>query len=120
MSPVDRPMSGELLRFSLDEERARVNDRAILESHGRNARTLLKERHLRLTLITVRAGSSIAKHHSAGPITVQVLEGDIRFRAAGKEHLLKTGDLLALGAGIEHDVATDGGGTFLLTLVQPA
>jgi quercetin dioxygenase-like cupin family protein len=67
----------------------------------------------------VKAGGTIAKHHSAGPITVQVLEGDIRFSAAGQPYHLKPGDLLTVAAGVEHDVASDGGGTFLLTLVQP-
>jgi len=99
MSPIDRPVSGDVLQFSLDAERKQVNDRAVLESHGRNARTLVKERHLRVTLVTVRAEGLIAKHHSAGPITVQVLEGDIRFRAKGEEHRLKAGDLLAVSGG---------------------
>jgi quercetin dioxygenase-like cupin family protein len=119
MSSIDRPVSGDVLKFSLGAERKLVNDRAVLESHGRNARTLLKERHLRVTLVMVKAGGLIAKHRAAGPITVQVLEGDIRFRAAGKEHRLNPGDLLAVAAGVEHDVSSEGGGAFLLTLVQP-
>ncbi len=48
-----------------------------------------------------------------------VLDGDIRFRAAGAEHRLAAGDLLVADAGVEHDVASDGGGTFLLTVAQP-
>jgi len=120
MSSIDRPVSGDVLQFSLEAERKQVNDRSVLEKSGRNARTLLKEGALRVTLVMVKAGGSITKHHSAGPITVQVLEGDIRFSAAGKEYRLKTGDLLTVAGGVEHDVASDGGGTFLLTLVQPA
>ena len=119
MSSIDRPVSGAVLRFSLAEERNRANDPSLLERQGRAARTLLKEGPLRVTLVMVRAGGTIAKHHSAGPITVQVLEGDIRFSAAGQEHHLKSGDLLAVAAGVEHDVASERGGTFLLTLVQP-
>jgi len=119
MSSIDRPVSGDVLRFSLAEERSRAKDPAVLERQGRAARTLLKEGPLRVTLVMVGAGGIIAKHHSDGPITVQVLEGDIRFRAAGQEHRLNPGDLLAVAAGVEHDVASEGGGTFLLTLVQP-
>lgn len=118
MSSIDRPLSGDVLRFDLTAERERVNDPMLLGRHGRNARTLLKEGPLRVTLVMVRAGGQIAAHHSDGPITVHVLDGDIRFRAAGKEHRLTSGDLLAVEAGLEHDVASEGGGSFLLTLVH--
>jgi quercetin dioxygenase-like cupin family protein len=119
MSSVDRPLSGDVLRFHLREERERVNDPRLLERHGRNARTLVKEGPLRVTLVMVQAGGHIAAHHSDGPIALHVLDGDIRFRGAGQEHRLVGGDLLVAGAGVEHDVASEGGGTFLLTVVHP-
>jgi quercetin dioxygenase-like cupin family protein len=119
MSSIDRPLSGDVLRFHLGEERGRVDDPVLLERHGRNARTLLKEGPLRVTLVMVQAGGHIAAHRSDGPITVHVLDGDIQFRGAGHEHRLAARDLLVAGAGLEHDVASEGGGTFLLTVVQP-
>lgn len=118
MSSIDRPLSGNVLRFDLAAERGRVNDPTHLERHGRSARTLLKEGPLRVTLVMVRAGGQIAAHHAAGPITVHVLDGDIRFRVAGKEHRLTPGNLLAVDAGLEHDVTSEGGGTFLLTVAH--
>ena len=118
MSSIDRPLSGDVLRFRLEEERGHVHDPLLLERHGRNARTLLKEGPLRVTLVMMRAGGHIAAHRADGPITVQVLDGDIRFRVAGQEHRLAAGDLLVVNAGLEHDVASEGGGTFLLTVVQ--
>ena len=119
MSSIDRPLSGDVLRFHLEEERTRVNDPLLLERHGRNARTLIKEGPLRVTLIMVRAGGRIATHRADGPITVHVLRGDIQLRVGGREHRLAAGDLLAVNAGLEHEVGSDGGGTFLLTIVQP-
>jgi quercetin dioxygenase-like cupin family protein len=95
-----------------------LNDPALLERSGRNARTLVKNGPLRVILIMVRAGGRIAPHRAACPITVQVLEGDIRFHAAGRDHRLAAGDLLVLDAGVEHDADSDSGGTFLLTLLQ--
>lgn len=118
MSSLDRPLSGSILRFALAEERGRVDDAALLERHGRNARTLVKEGPLRVSLVMVRAGGSIVPHRADGPITVQVLDGGIRFHAAGQEHRLAAGDLLAVPAGVEHAVGSDAGGTFLLTVVQ--
>ena len=119
MSSIDRPLSGDVLRFQLEEERMRVNDPVLLERHGRNARTLLKEGPLRVTLVMVRAGGKISAHRAGGPITVHVLQGDIQFRVGGCEHRLAAGDLLAVHAGLEHEVGSEGGGTFLLTVVQP-
>jgi quercetin dioxygenase-like cupin family protein len=119
MSSIDRPLSGDVLRFDLEEERRRVDDSALLARHGRNSRTLLKDGPLRVTLVMVRNGGQIAAHHAAGPIMVHVLEGDIRFRVAGQEHRLTRGNLLTVAAGLEHDVASDAGGTFLLTVVHP-
>ena len=119
MSSIDRPLSGDVLHFRLEEERGRIDDHVLLERHGRNARTLVKEGPLRVTLVMVRAGGHIAAHRTGGPITVQVLDGDIGFRVAGREHRLAAGDLLMVNAGLEHDVASETGGTFLLTVVEP-
>jgi quercetin dioxygenase-like cupin family protein len=119
MSSIDRPLSGDVLRFRLGEERRRVNDPPLLDPHGRSARTLVKEGPLRLTLVMLRAGGHIAGHKAGGPITVHVLNGDIRFHAVGQDHRLAAGDLLVLNAGVEHEVDSDAGGTFLLTVVQP-
>ena len=119
MSSIDRPLSADVLVFHLTDERAHAADPAILARGGRNARTLLKDGALRVTLITLAAGGAIAEHHATGPITVQVLEGALRFSAAGEDHALAAGDLLCLGAGIHHAVASDGGAAFLLTIGAP-
>jgi quercetin dioxygenase-like cupin family protein len=119
MSSIDRPLSGAALRFTLSEERARVDDPELLKRNGRNARTLVKEGPLRVTLVKVAAGGRIAPHLTDGPITIHVLDGEIRFRAADKEHALGAGDLLVVDGGVEHSVESAAGGTFLLTVVQP-
>jgi quercetin dioxygenase-like cupin family protein len=110
---------GEAARFRLEEERARLHDPVLLKRSGRNARTLVKNGPLRVILIVVRAGGTIAPHRAAGPITVQVVDGELRFHAAGQEHRLAAGDLLVLDAGVEHHVDSAAGGSFLLTVVQP-
>lgn len=118
MSSLDRSLRGEVLGFHLEDERARLNDPGLLERNGRNARTLVKNGPLRVTLVMLSPGGKIAPHRAAGPISVHILDGDIRFHAAGQAHQLSAGDLLVLDAGVEHDITSDGGGTFLLTLVQ--
>jgi quercetin dioxygenase-like cupin family protein len=115
---MDRPSSGDVLRFHLSDERAKAADASTLAQYGRSSRTLVKEGPLRVVLVVVAPGGEIAPHHAGGPITVQVLEGDLRFRAGESEHELASGDMLVVGAGVEHAVRSEGGGAFLLTVVQ--
>jgi quercetin dioxygenase-like cupin family protein len=65
-------------------------------------------------------GGAIAPHRATGPITVHVVAGDIDFRVGERTHRLEAGDLLALGAGVEHAVSSRGGGRFVLTVVEQA
>jgi quercetin dioxygenase-like cupin family protein len=112
-------ISSNALSFHLGEERARVNDPVLLGRHGRNARTLVKNGPLRVTLVMLQGGGKIAPHRTAGPITVHVLDGELRFNAAGQDHRLAAGDLLVLDAGVEHHLSSETGGSFLLTVVLP-
>lgn len=118
MPSIERDLSGDVLHFALGEERERLTDSTLLASHGRNARTLLKMGPLRVTLVMMRAGGTIAPHRAAGPITVHVLDGDIAFHVADQVYRLSPGSLLAVEAGLEHSVASVAGGTFLLTVVH--
>ena len=116
MSSLDRALTGDVMVFDLGAERAAVADPAILGRSGRNARTLLKEHGLHVTLVTVAAGGSIAEHSTDGPVSIQVLDGEVRVVAGGGEHLVKAGMLLSLAPGIPHGVTSEAGGTFLLTV----
>ncbi len=119
MPSIQRPLSGDILVFGLEEERERATDPELIRRSGRNARTLLKDGPLRVTLVVLGPGGELAEHRAAGPITVQVLEGRIRIGAGDEEHHLGPGQLLAAGPGIRHWVASDDGATFLLTVAHP-
>lgn len=114
---IDRPLAGPALLFRLNEEgRSDLIDQHLLAKAGRSARTLVKDGPLRVTVVSLAAGGSLTPHRADGPITVHVLSGTIRFRAAGSEWQLQAGDLLSLGAGEEHAVDSREGGVFLLTV----
>ncbi|MGH7444318.1 MAG: cupin domain-containing protein [Longimicrobiales bacterium] len=120
MASIQRPLSGDVLVFDLDEERERTNDPAAAQRGGPSARTLLKDGPLRVTLIVLSAGGSIPEHQADGPITVQPLSGRIRFTVAGHDHDLGPGELLSTGARVRHAVASAHGASFLLTVALPA
>lgn len=119
MSPVRRPLSGDVLHFDLSVERGNLADPPILERSGRNARTLFKTGALRVTLVLLAPGGEIAEHEAGGPITLQPLEGRLRFRAGGRDHEIGPGELLSVAPGVRHAVTAEGGATFLLTVSRP-
>ena len=119
MPSIQRPLSGDVLVFRLDQERARTADPDTLEKHGRSARTLLKDGPLRVTLVVLGPGGQLAEHSADGPITVQPLEGAIRFTAGGDTTEVRPGDLLTAGAGVPHSVTSEAGAAFLLTVARP-
>ena len=63
-------------------------------------------------------GGSLHPHKADGPITVQVLEGEVEFTVGETAHALSAGTLLALDGGITHAVHSAHGGIFLLTVVR--
>lgn len=117
MPSIDRPLAATALHYQLDPERLPdLIDGELLASGGRSARTLVKDGPLRVTLVSLAAGGALASHRAAGPITVHVLSGALRFTAGESVRTLAAGDLLALGAGIEHAVESADGADFLLTV----
>lgn len=117
MPSIDRPLSGDVLVFDLEEERSVAERSVARQRSGRTARTLLKDGPLRVTLVVLAPGGELQEHHASGPITLHPLEGRLSFMANGREHLIGPDDLLTAGAGVPHRVRSEEGATFLLTVV---
>lgn len=118
MSPVQRPVTGSALTFALEDEMRIVREQ--LGPVSRIARTLVKNGPLRLTLIGLAPGGVLAPHSTEGPITVQVLEGEIEFEADGQRQALRAGSMVALGARVLHGARSTSGAIILLTIASPA
>lgn len=116
MTPVKHQVAGSALTFTLSEEvdalKAELRD-----APARAARTLVKEGPVTVTLIGVIAGGSMHAHKADGPITVQVLDGEVEFSIGETTRTFPAGSLLALAGGITHAVRSEHGGIFLLTVV---
>ncbi|MBR9988187.1 MAG: cupin domain-containing protein [Gemmatimonadetes bacterium] len=120
MPSIQRPLSGDVMVFQLHEERERTADPATIQKHGRSARTLLKDGPLRVTLVVLGPGGELAEHSADGPITVQPLDGSIRFTIGGQSHDVAAGEMLSAGAGLPHTVQSEAGAAFLLTVALEA
>ena len=119
MSSLQRKIDGPALVQHLTKADQLI-DEAIVAKHGRSARTLSKEGPLRLTLIALAAGGFLPSHSTEGPVTIHVLDGSVTFSVREQEYRLASGDVLILGAGVQHSAKSDGGARFLLTVVHPS
>lgn len=91
-------------------------EEADLTGSGRAGTTLVKTSDLRVVLQVLRIGAALAEHKAPGPITVQVLSGEIRFETGGEIIYMEAGDLLALPARQAHSVEAVRDAAFLLTI----
>ena len=71
---------------------------------------------MRIVLIALHAGAEMATHTADGIISVQVLEGKIKFTTDIKTVELSKGQMLALHERIPHSVVAIEETAFVLTL----
>jgi quercetin dioxygenase-like cupin family protein len=103
---------------ALDAEMARFQPGD--STSGRRAETLVKTDDLRVVLVNLRAGATLAEHTAPGTITIHALRGNLTVDAEGTAHDLPAGSLISLEAGLRHAVHARTDGAFLLTIAWPA
>ena len=113
---MDRPLSGEVLTarlpLLLDELRAEE----IWDEEGRNSRTVFKAQGLRVVLVLLGAGRRVRSHKAESPLTLQVIEGQVRLRAGKEDLILGPGAIAELGAKVPHDLKATKEAAFLLSI----
>jgi quercetin dioxygenase-like cupin family protein len=117
MSSLNRTVEGDVLVHHLPHA-AELIDRALVEQHGRSARTLVKEGLLRLTIIALAPRGDMPVHGTSGPVSVHMVQGEAVFHAGGRDYRVGVGDVLVFAAGVEHSARSEQGCTFLLTVVH--
>jgi quercetin dioxygenase-like cupin family protein len=76
----------------------------------------VKTPRLRQVLEVLRAGARLEEHTAPGPISVLVLDGELRFEAGAEDVQLQPGRLLSLPSERPHRVEALRDSTFLLTI----
>ena len=113
----ERLDEGTLHVFPLDDYARDLREEIAYTANGRNGVTLVKSPALRVVLEVLRAGAELAEHRAPGPITVQVLEGEIRFHTGEDTFRVRAGEVLALPPGRPHSVEAVRDSALLITLV---
>ena len=111
-------LAAPLLTFNLAQELEGLRSEDRWQS-GHTAKTLAKYPDLRIVLIAMKAGGRLEKHHTEGRISVQTLEGRLRFSTARQSVELSAGQMLTLEQNIPHDVEALVDSAFLLTIAWP-
>lgn len=83
---------------------------------GHTARSLVHAPDLRVVLVAIRAGATMATHQAAHTVTVHLVSGALRLQVPGATLELAEGQLLQLEAGLPHDVLARADSAFVLTL----
>jgi quercetin dioxygenase-like cupin family protein len=118
MSSITRALTGEKLTFNLDEQIAELRlDESYVRS-GRVGRTLIKAGALRLTLTLIADGVVVGTHHAASPMTLQVLQGRLRYRVGDEDFEIGKGEVLFFGSGHAEDIRAHEDTVLLLTIVD--
>ncbi len=100
-----------------DELRAlRGSDSYKLADHA--ARTLAKHVAMRIVLVAMNADGRMEEHHTDSAISVQALEGRLRFEVGGVTHELTPGHVLVVTERLAHSVVAIDECAFLLTIGQ--
>lgn len=115
----ERPIDAPLVEMDLGSFIRQIKTEQAWQDSDRNAITIFKTGGMRLVLIGLHQGAEMKTHTAPGILSVQVLEGKIRFATAQQAAELGAGQMLALHAGIPHSVMAKEESIFLLTLAIP-
>jgi quercetin dioxygenase-like cupin family protein len=116
VSSITRPLAGENLTFDLAGQIADLRQDESYARSGRVGRTLVKAGPLRLTLTIIAEGVQIGTHHAASPMTLQPLEGGLRYRVGDDEFEIGRGDVLFFEPGHAQDIRALEDTALLLTI----
>ena len=112
----DRAMDATLVTIDLPLFIKRIKQESTWKDSDRNAITVFKTNGMRLVLIALHAGAEMKTHTADGIISVQVIDGRMKFNADNRSVELNAGQILALHKGIPHSVLAIKETIFLLTL----
>jgi quercetin dioxygenase-like cupin family protein len=105
--------------FDAASEAKRLREETTYEDHGRSVLGLVHGPSLRAMLTVIATGRHTGERRVAGPSTVHVLDGEVRFQAGEERHVLSAGGTLVLQGNVSYDAEAVSDAAFLHTLVQP-
>ncbi len=112
----ERSLDQPLLSFDVASVLRQVRAEETWRRGTHDAMTLTKSRGLRVVLVAMHSGTVLPWHRTAGPFSLQLLEGELAFRTDTQTVTLHPGELLTVAAEVPHQVTASQDAAFLLTL----
>ena len=114
-----RQLDAPMVTIDLNKLILQIKQEQAWKERDRNAITIYKTQGMSLVLMALKEGAELKKHLAQGIITVQVLEGRIKFTTDETEVERTKGEMLALHEKIPHSVFAVDEAVFLLTHANP-
>lgn len=114
-----RILDAPMVAIDLNNLITQIKQEQSWKEKDRNAITVFKTDGLNLVLMALHQGAELKKHLAQGIITVQVLEGRIKFVTEDKTMERIKGEMLTLHEKIPHSVLAMEESVFLLTHASP-
>ncbi|HEV3224498.1 MAG TPA: hypothetical protein VGZ90_16580 [Puia sp.] len=112
----DRLMDAGMVRIDIPTFIEQIKHESPWKDKDRNAITVFKTNGMRIVLIALHEGAEMKTHSAEGIISIQVIDGRMKFNTSNQSVELGKGQMLALHKGIPHSVLAIKETIFLLTL----
>lgn len=89
-----------------------------ITTEATTSRVVINNEALRVVMFAMDAGQELTDHSSPRAVTVQVLEGDLRFTVGTTEHRLTVGDVVYLAPNERHALVAESPCRFALVMVD--
>lgn len=116
----DRVIDAPLVEMDLNKFINQIRSEATWKESDHNSITIFKSDTMRIVLIGIHEKASLKTHSADTVISLQVLEGKVRFKADERVVSLGKGQMIALHSRIPHSVSADTESFVLLTLAALA
>ena len=114
----ERVLSSNLVEMDVNQFIQQIKSEKVWAESDHNSITIFKSDKMRIVLIGMHEGAALKTHTANAIISVQVVEGSIKFTAYEQTIALEKGKMIALQEKIPHSVFAIEDSFFLLTLAM--
>jgi len=114
----ERILSSNLVEMDVKQFIQQIKSEKVWAESDHNSITIFKSDKMRIVLIGMHEGATLKTHTANAIISVQVVEGLIKFTADEQTIALENGRMIALQEKIPHSVFAVEDSFFLLTLAM--
>ena len=114
----DRPFNGSLRTFDLPTLIEKMKRENTWDKGGLNAKILMNKPNKQIVLTVLHKGTEINSFQSNDSITIQVIEGELKFHTQNESITLEKGQMLTLQENIDYSLTTRAETVLLFTILK--